>query len=186
MELQIALYSHKNLDIRPMKTCVSALICFFSLICSAWAGPTTAPVPKAARISVETNSAATSIETLKAADSFCNPTNVFWASPFTSPTPEGGTKAVIYKVMNVQSNQCGVFVVSRPLNPNPRLPLVVECLEDETKERGFRLETIVQPMFPNAPPNFPTEELMDRLVVWFSKVAPNGGLETNYGHVNLG
>lgn len=116
-------------------------------------------------------------------DTFYIPTNkVEWVCSAAILGPVV-TNDVAYTVKNVQSNRCGVFVVSYPTKLPSPAPIILEILHDpDIEKKTFRLVTRKTPMFPGGQPGTPMVEMIQHVEVTF-RAQPE---TTFYAYVNIG
>lgn len=122
----------------------------------------------------------------KMADIYWVPTNkVEWQCPAAVLSPLF-TNAVTYVVKNIQTNRCGVFVVSYPAQSPSKAPVIMEWLAD-ARPVEFRLKIAKAPLHPNAPATFPGLEVVEHVEVTLGPLTlPDGSRHTYYAHVDIG
>lgn len=120
------------------------------------------------------------------ADTFYVPTNkVEWKCSAAILGPLV-TNDVIYVVKNIQTNRCGVFVVSYPTQPTPRAPVILEWLADP-RPVLFRLKTMKMPIHPNAPATFSGIEVVEHVEITLGPLTMSDGQRhTYYAYVDIG
>ena len=153
-----------------MKTLLSALLVLVCFVLSAQPAPPN-KVPD---------------ELVKMADTFYIPTNkVEWKCPASIFGPLV-TNDVTYVVRNIQTNRCGVFVVSYPTQPTSKAPVILEWLADQ-RPVTFRLKTMKMPVHPNAPATFPGIEVVEHVEITLGPLTmPDGQRHTYYAYVDIG
>lgn len=122
------------------------------------------------------------------ADTYYVPTatnKVEWKCPAAILGPNF-TNDVTYVVKNIQTNRCGVFVVSYPVQSPSKAPVIMEWLAD-TRPVEFRLKTVKAPIHPSAPVSFPGIEVVEHVEVTLGPLAmPDGRRRTYYAYVDIG
>ncbi|MEK7644805.1 MAG: hypothetical protein AAB391_00575 [Patescibacteria group bacterium] len=116
-------------------------------------------------------------------DTFLIPTNkVEWTCSAAILGPLV-TNDVAYVVKNVQTNRCGVFVVSYPAQLPSPAPIILEILQDSSlQNKSFRLITRKSSIIPGGQPGTPEIEMVEHVEVSFS---PERG-STFFAYVNIG
>ncbi len=114
-----------------------------------------------------------------AADSFYVLTNkIEW---LCSPAILGplATNDVAYTVKNIQSNVCGVFVISYPTKLPAKTPIIVERLDD-LRSFSFYLKVVKEASIQGGPPS----EYVDGAIVVLEPSKPEEG--KNIAYVKVG
>ncbi len=120
------------------------------------------------------------------ADIFYVPTNkVEWKRPAAILGPLT-TNDVTYVVRSIQTNRCGVFVVSYPAQSPSKAPVILEWLADP-RPVTFRLKMVKAPIHPNTPATFPGIEMVEHVEITLGPlVMPDGERRTYYANVDIG